>query len=230
MLQTLWADFLTLIFPESCLACGEPLGKQEHLVCLSCQLAMPQTQFHLQPTDNPLAKRFWGKVPLQHAFAYYRFSKHSRIQRLLHQLKYRNQPEIGELLGYWYGLQLARDGFTEHFDMIIPVPLHPAKQRKRGYNQADYIAAGISKGLGVPALPTALTRLVNTQTQTRKHRFERYENVKGVFATHNANLLRGQRILIVDDVITTGSTLETCAALVLDCGCESVSVASLATG
>jgi ComF family protein len=220
-------DFMAMIFPECCLACNDGLAKNEHLVCLSCQLAMPHTHFHLDE-KNPLAQRFWGKVPLSHASAFYKFTKQSRVQSLLHQLKYRNQPEIGRLLAYWYGQELLNTGFQQKFDLIIPVPLHPAKLRKRGYNQADSIALGLSDALDIPWAGSVVRRITNTDTQTRKQRLERFENVKGVFAVADTSLLRQQRVLLVDDVITTGATLEVCASLLLECGCSEVGVASIA--
>lgn len=221
-------DFWATVFPECCLACNEGLAKTEQLVCLACQSAMPHTHYHLS-ADNPLARRFWGKVSLSHAFAFYKFTKHGRVQKLLHQLKYRSQPEVGRLLGYWYGQELARAGMYKEFDLIIPVPLHPAKLRKRGYNQAECIALGLSEALDIPCAAMLVERIVDTETQTRKQRFDRFQNVKGVFAVADNQLLKNQRILLADDVITTGSTLEVLASLLLECGCSQVSVAAIAS-
>ena len=175
-----------------------------------------------------LALKFYGRVPLAHCLAYLKFIKGGRVQRLLHQLKYRNQPEIGDLLGQWYAHDLRAAGLGEAFDRVVPVPLHASKQRRRGYNQSDGFARGLAQGLGIEWSATALVRTVPTVTQTRKRRFERWQNVEDTFAVADAAAVQHQRLLLADDVVTTGATLEAAASALLQAGAQSVSIAVIA--
>ncbi|WP_303309686.1 ComF family protein [Hymenobacter sp. BT730] len=229
-LPAIWHDFVSLVFPRVCLACADSLARGEEHICTSCRTELPYTDYHLLPADaNPLARRFWGKVPVRYAFSYLRFLQHGRVQHLLHQLKYQGQQEVGLVLGRWYGYELAEKGFTQEFDLIIPVPLHPRKLAKRGYNQADCFAEGLAQGLQVPWLPNVLRRTEHTSSQTRKNRVERWENVASVFEVPNPAALSGLHVLLVDDVLTTGATLEACAVMLLAAGCREVSIATIAT-
>lgn len=223
------ADFIGLIFPRVCLACTEPLARGEDHLCTGCRAALPYTDYHLLPeAENPLARRFWGKVPVRHALSYLRFLRRGRVQHLLHQLKYQGQQDVGRVLGRWYGAELARHGLAPDFDLIVPVPLHPRKLARRGYNQSDSFAEGMALGLGVSWSPLALRRTENTTSQTRKNRTERWQNVAEVFEVAAPDLVQQQRILLVDDVLTTGATLEACAAVLLAAGCREVSIATIA--
>lgn len=227
-LPVILADFVGLIFPKVCLACAEPLSRGEDHLCTNCRAQLPYTDYHLLPaTDNPLARRFWGRVPVRHALSYLRFLRRGRVQHLLHQLKYRGQRDVGLVLGRWYGHDLARQEFQ--FDLIVPVPLHPHKLAKRGYNQSDPFAAGLAESLGIPWQPDALRRLEHTDSQTRKNRLERWQNVAEVFEVADAAAIQGKHILIVDDVLTTGATLEACAAALLAAGAAEVSIATIAS-
>ncbi|ALD22155.1 ComF family protein [Hymenobacter sp. DG25A] len=229
-LPAIWHDFVSLVFPRVCLACADSLARGEEYICTSCRTELPYTDYHLLPAEaNPLTRRFWGKVPVRHAFSYLRFLQHGRVQHLLHQLKYQGQQEVGLVLGRWYGYELAEKGFTPEFDLILPVPLHPRKLAKRGYNQADFFAEGLAQGLQVPWLPNVLRRTEHTSSQTRKNRVARWENVASVFEVPNPAALAGLRVLLVDDVLTTGATLEACAVVLLAAGCREVSIATIAT-
>ena len=229
MLRTLWQDFAGLIFPRLCLACREPLVTGETHLCTGCRAELPYTDFHLLPPEhNPLGRRFWGKLPLRHALSYLRFVRHGRVQHLLHELKYQGQRDVGTALGQLYGAELHAAGIAADFDLIIPVPLHPRKLAKRGYNQAAAFATGLADGLKVPANNTALRRTANTQTQTKKNRAQRWENVATVFEVENPAAVIGLRLLIVDDVLTTGATLEACGAVLLAAGAAEVSIATIA--
>lgn len=228
-LPLLLADFVSLIFPRVCLACEEPLTRGEEHLCTGCRAQLPYTDYHqLPPAENPLARRFWGKVPVEHAFSYLRFLQHGRVQQLLHQLKYRNQREIGTVLGQWYGHELYQHGLANTFDLVVPVPLHPRKLAKRGYNQSDYIAEGFGLGLQVPWAAHVLRRVLHTASQTRKSRVERWQNVATVFEVVDTTRIHDQRVLLVDDVLTTGATLEACAVALLAAGARTVSIATLA--
>lgn len=223
----MWQDFLQLIFPEYCLACQGPLERGEKHLCTSCRYSLPR--YNLNQTALPeLSQRFWGRLPLSHAWAYLKFSKGSRVQHLLHELKYNNQPEIGQALGRFMGAELASAGFGLDFDLIVPVPLHPDKLKKRGYNQSDVFAEGLGESLATPWSESTLTRTVATATQTRKKRYERWENVGSNFQLTERAEIAGKRILLVDDVVTTGATLEACGQVLLQGNCQSVSLATLA--
>ncbi len=225
----MFSDFVGLLFPRVCLACQEPLGRGEDHVCTDCRAQLPYTDYHrLAPLDNPLARRFWGKLPIAHALGYLTFQKHGRVQHLLHQLKYKNQQEVGRVLGRWYGQELFESGYAATFDLVVPVPLHPRKLARRGYNQADSFAEGLATGLTCPWYPDALRRTAHTDSQTRKTRFQRWQNVATVFEAARPDLFAGQHVLIVDDVLTTGATLEACAAVLLAAGASQVSIATIA--
>ena len=223
------SDFVALIFPRTCLACIEPLARGEDHICTGCRAQLPYTDYHRLPeAPNPLARRFWGKLPVQHALSYLRFLRHGRVQHLLHQLKYQRQQEVGLVLGRWYGTELADYGLAADFDLIVPVPLHRRKLAQRGFNQSDSFAEGLSRGLGVPWNAQALRRTAHTDSQTRKNRTERWLNVATVFEVAAPDAVVGRRVLVVDDVLTTGATLEACGAALLAAGCRAVSIATIA--
>ncbi|MBC7921991.1 MAG: ComF family protein [Ferruginibacter sp.] len=220
-------DFVSIIFPEYCRACLGPLERNEPYICTTCRFSLPRTNSHLTEM-TALTHRFWGRVPIWHSLAYLKFTKGGTVQQLLHQLKYNDQREIGETLGQWYGFELTEHGFAEKFDLILPVPLHASKLRKRGYNQSDCFAKGLSEGMRVAWSPDVLRRTVATPTQTKKKRLERWQNVDAVFEVTNEDFLRGKRILLVDDVVTTGATLEACAQELYRVACAAVSIATIA--
>lgn len=221
------ADFVNLIFPSVCLGCEEPLGRGEKYLCTDCLAQLPYTDYHLLPAAaNPLSRRFWGKVPIGHTLSYLRFLRRGRVQHLLHQLKYQGQRDVGLALGRWYGHDLARQGLR--FDLIVPVPLHPRKLATRGYNQSDTFAEGLAETMETPWHAHALRRTTHTDSQTRKSRLERWQNVARVFEVADIAAIQGKHVLVVDDVLTTGATLEACAAVLLAAGAAEVSVATIA--
>lgn len=174
-----------------------------------------------------VAQKFYGKVALQHAFAYYKFIKGGNVQKILHTLKYRNFPELGIMLGGWFGYALKEAGYT--FDIIIPVPLHRTRLRQRGYNQSDKIAEGMAEVMETPWADDIIVRTQKTITQTGKDRIERFENVSNIFSLEKPDAIKRKRVLVIDDVVTTGSTLEACIIAISGGNCESVSVAALAS-
>ncbi|SNC76773.1 comF family protein [Hymenobacter gelipurpurascens] len=229
-IPALLADFVSLVFPRVCLACEDPLARGENHICTSCRAQLPYTDYHkLPPAENPLARRFWGRLPIKHALSYVRFLRRGRVQHLLHQLKYQGQQDVGRVLGRWFGQELTEAGFQAEFDLIVPVPLHARKLAQRGYNQADSFAEGLSTGLGLPWHASALRRTAHTTSQTRKNRLQRWQNVASVFEVADVAAVQGQRVLLVDDVLTTGATLEACAAVLLAAGASEVSIATIAT-
>jgi ComF family protein len=226
LLSQALGDFVSLFFPDYCLGCSGSLVRGEKMICTRCMLEMPQTNYHYFP-DNPLKLRMAGRIPLIHALSFFRFNKNGRIQHVLHALKYKNEPDVGVMLGRVYGEKLKDLALS--FDLIVPVPLHPSRQRKRGYNQSAKFAQGLGESLEIPFREDVLIRSVKTATQTNKNKLKRWENVNDVFAIKDRGPIQSKHILLVDDVVTTGATLEACALVLTGHGCDRISIASIAT-
>jgi len=226
-LKELADDFLGLFFPSLCLSCGASLVRGEELLCTSCMIEINRTGFHLK-RDNAVERLFWGRCIIEKGAAFSVYNRGSRIRKLIHLMKYRGRKEIGFALGRIYGSYLHDSSFMDGIDILVAVPLHPDRLKKRGYNQSEYIARGISEVTGVPVAEKVLYRVSATNTQTRRGRFERWENVEGLFAVVDEKQIEDKHVLIVDDVITTGSTLEACANALQKGGKTRVSVVSLA--
>ena len=222
-----FSDFFNLLYPDLCVVCGDNLLKNEHHICLKCLHEIPKTNYHLT-VDNPIEKRFWGKVPVFRGTAFFFFQKGSPFQKLLHALKYKDLKQIGEILGKYAAADLLESPDFDSIDVIIPVPLHPKKYRKRGYNQSEWIGKGISQILQKPQDTTTLIRVRENTTQTKKSVFERYENTEGIFQISDKESLTGNHVLLVDDVLTTGSTLEACIKALLQIEGVKVSIFTLA--
>jgi len=220
-------DFAGLLYPRLCLACAERQPPRGSLVCASCQLKLPRTDHH-ELQENAFTERFWGRVPIFSGAAMFHFVKGGRAQHLLHQLKYEGKQEIGVLLGEWYGRDLRDSPWFRSVEAIVPVPLHPRKERLRGYNQSDTFARGLSRSMRVPWYKNGLHRRVFTETQTKKGRLERFGNVEEVFEVGEPSILAGKHLLLIDDVITTGATLEACAHTLLGLPGVKVSMATIA--
>jgi ComF family protein len=201
--------------------------RNEKLICTECYILIPRTNYHLK-TDNPVSQLFWGRCMIEQAAAFSFYTRDSRIRRLIHQLKYKGIREVGPELGRIYARTLKSSGFLNDIDLIIPVPLHPSKKRQRGYNQSDLISLGISEVSGIPMESELLVRKTVTKTQTRKTRYDRWINVEDIFRVTDQDRIKDMHILLVDDVITTGSTLEACASELLKVENVKVSVAALA--
>lgn len=219
--------FIDLLYPQFCEACGRSLVEGEQILCSYCRYEIPLTNFWLS-TENPAAKLFWGKVQLEQASSFFYFVKDSRYRQLVHKLKYKGRKEIGTYLGRLYGEYLAKSALYGSVNVIIPLPLHPKRLATRGYNQSEEIAAGIAKALQKPVLSTIIQREVYTETQTSKSRMERWKNVQNVFSVVDTEQLAGKHILLVDDILTTGATLEACANAIMKATSCRVSVATLA--
>lgn len=221
------SDVLELFFPSLCITCGERLITQEKYVCFNCWHDLPVTNFHLQP-DNKVAQLFWGRVEIAHATSFFAFKKGSRYQQLIHFIKYKGLKELGFETGRKFGFALRDSVWYGTVDLIVPVPLHPKKERLRGYNQSGWIARGMADAMKKPVSAGNLCRQVHTSTQTRKNRFERWQNVEDIFVIKKPEEFAGKHVLLVDDVVTTGSTLEACAFRLLKTKGTAVSIATLA--
>lgn len=220
-------DFVSLFLPRLCLACRAHLVRGERILCTECLLSMARTDFH-QKRDNTLEQTFWGRCLIERAAAFSVYKRGSRIRKLIHSLKYDGRRDIGRVLGEYYGTLLAESGFMDGIDLIIPVPLHPARERHRGYNQSECIAMGLSSSTGVPLRNDIITRAAEAGSQTKRGRYERWENVQGIFRLRKPERIRSRHVLVVDDVITTGSTIEACVGTLQEAGNVRVSVAALA--
>lgn len=221
------SDFTNLFFPNICEACGKNLLNNEKTICTECLYHLPKTNFH-QESENPVSRLFWGKVYIENATAYYFFHKGSSFQDLIHKLKYNGKQEIGYILGLHLGTDLYESELYKTIDLVIPVPLHPKREKKRGYNQSDSISKGIAEGMKINTNLKSLYRNIETETQTKKSKEERWKNVENIFCIKHPEKLQGKHILLVDDVITTGSTLEACANALLALKNTKVSIACLA--
>ncbi|NLA24778.1 MAG: ComF family protein [Bacteroidales bacterium] len=226
-IKSLFGDLIFLIYPNSCQVCNNSLMKGEESICLKCISDMPFTTYH-NNLDNPVNQLFWGKLQVEMATALFFFAKGSKYRNLLHSLKYRHKPEIGVFLGRELGFRIRNSEYFKNIDYLIPVPLHKSRLKERGYNQSTMICRGISDVTEIELYEDAIVRTVATQTQTKKNREERWENVAGKFALPNVESLKNKHVLLVDDVITTGATLEAVAHTLLEVEGLKISIAVLA--
>ena len=215
-----------LFYPRLCLSCGEWLIKEEEGLCLICTMQLPKSKFKLNDT-NPIAEVLWGRVPLKYASSFLLLNRSNMTHNILHSIKYKGNKDLAEYMGKLYARDIIGEG---HFlvDGIIPVPLHPIKKRQRGYNQADEFGIGLGYIFEKPCYGDGLKRVRYTETQTKKNREDRWENVSDIFELSPMVEVKGKHILLVDDVITTGATLESCARVILSQGPASLGVLTLA--
>ena len=226
--MALFDDLISLFYPRLCAGCNISLVNGEDILCLHCLADLPRTNYHLFP-ENPVFQIFIGRVNITLASSFCRFDKGGRLQHLLHQLKYNGNCEVGIKMGILFGYELIQSSSYQDIDAIIPVPLHPKKEKKRGYNQSAEICKGLSESMNRPVISGNLVREIHTSSQTRKGRFERWENVSGIFNVKNEASLTGKHLLLVDDVVTTGATLEACCEPLLKIPGVRVSIATLAS-
>ncbi|QJD81255.1 ComF family protein [Spirosoma rhododendri] len=205
------------------------LAQADQLLCTRCRLSLPETNDYRSPDRNDSHNKFAGKVPVRYVMSYARFSKGSVMQRIIHQIKYGGNKDAATALGRWYGAILTgHDSLANDIDMLVGVPLHKQRLRQRGYNQADQIASGLSEAMHTPARTDVLVRTRFKSSQTKKNRLERWANVSSVFTVADAEAVKDKHVAIVDDVLTTGATIEACAVELLRAGCREVSVITLA--
>ncbi|MDH6354160.1 ComF family protein [Dysgonomonas sp. PH5-45] len=212
--KNIFSGLLDLFFPSVCVACSRKLVEGEAFLCLECLAGLPKTNFCHQP-QNPVEQIFAGRFPFLNAASFFHFSKGGGLQQILHELKYKDNGPIGIWLGELCGNELKKSGFMKPIDVIVPVPLHPKRQRKRGYNQCLRIAKGLSHATGIDVCDDAVKRVIDNKSQTKKSRLARFENVSGIFHLEHPTLLENRHVLLVDDLITTGATMDECARTVL---------------
>jgi ComF family protein len=225
--MTIFQSFIDLIFPRICAGCQQPLQLNEELLCTDCRFDLPKTNSHIE-VDKKLVNKFAGKVNLEHSLAYLKFVKGGKVQKIMHEIKYKDNQELGEMLGRMYGAELRENGFSDKFDLILPVPLHKKRLIIRGYNQSDCLAKGLAESLKIEWRDNVLKRGIETESQVAKSRLERYENMQDVFYAENFEDLKDKRIVIIDDTLTTGSTLESCVLALNDAGAKNVSIIAMA--
>jgi ComF family protein len=226
--RSLFSDALHLFFPHTCMGCGTDLINTENILCFRCVANLPHTNFEKLP-GNPIEHIFRGRVHIEAASSQFYFSKGHLVQFLIHQLKYKGNKEAGKYLGAVMGKALLQSGRFTNADYLIPLPLYADKEFKRGYNQAEVICNGMSTAMNIPVYAKNVIRKRYTDTQTKKNRTDRWENVEGSFSILHPEKLHGNHIILVDDVITTGATLEACAQCLLTIPAIKISIAALAT-
>ena len=199
----------------------------EYVICSSCNFDLPRTNYSATPYENEMAKLFWGRIPIEKAAALFFYRAHSDSSRMIYSLKYLDHPEIGELMGRFAANEFMRNGFFDDVDMIVPIPLARKRKLKRGYNQSMEIARGVSGITSLPIKDNVVKRKSFTASQTHMNRWQRNENVRDVFVLKGKNDLKGKHVLIVDDVVTTGATVISCADELAKCGASRFSVMSL---
>ncbi|MEJ7769893.1 MAG: phosphoribosyltransferase family protein [Chitinophagaceae bacterium] len=220
-------DFSHLFFPHICIGCGTDIIGQAALLCFHCINRLPVTNFNYE-TGNQVEKLFYGRLPVIHAGSYCYFSKDSLVQRILHQLKYRGNKELGFFIGRMMGDWLMQSRRFDDIDALVPLPLYASREKRRGYNQAAILCDGIASSIKIPVLSNAVTRVSATETQTHKNRIERWHNMEGRFRLQNSEALKNKHVLLVDDVITTGATLEACGQELIMAANTQVSILTFA--
>ncbi len=226
-IQSSLNDFVHLIFPHICTGCGSDILDNHHQLCLRCLSELPVTNFFAQP-GNPVERKFYGRLPIRNAGAGYFFTKNSLIETLIYELKYKGNRDIGFYLGQLLAKFLSDNNRFSEADALVPLPLNARREKKRGYNQATALCNGIASVWKKPVLDKAVVRKVNTETQTHRGRITRWENMEGVFAVADVSAIENKLILLVDDVITTGASLEACGSEILKVTGTALSIATLA--
>lgn len=222
-----WIDALwELFFPSLCVVCDHRLAEGEEVLCALCNMRLPRTNLHLCK-DSEIEKMFWGKAHLERASSFFYYRKGSEYNRLIHRLKYYGGKSLGQAMGQMMARELQKDGFFTGIDLLVPVPLHPLREKKRGYNQSEWIVRGISSATGIPWRTDLVRRVIPTETQVHQSIFDRLENTKNAFEWDDCASLAGVHLLLVDDVLTTASTLSSCLSAVPGKGEVRISVLTL---
>ncbi|WP_282036020.1 ComF family protein [Saccharicrinis aurantiacus] len=220
-------SFFELFFPNNCELCSNSLYKHENYICGKCKKKLPRTYFNMVKT-NPAEQSLWGRIDIEHVHCFLFYAKENSTQQMLHTLKYKGEKELGKELAHIFADELEETHSLKGVDILIPVPLHPKKLFKRGYNQSEWIAKGIQEKTNLPIDNTTLIKAHNTESQTRKNRFSRYLSSKEMFSINDKHKLKGKHILLIDDVLTTGATIEACYNALANTDDIKVSILTLA--
>lgn len=226
-MQEILKEFINLLFPRLCVLCENALVRGEDYLCTACMAKLPHLALQDERRQH-LYKKLSASMPLQEVLAFLLYQKSGHSQKLLQLIKYKNFPELGTILGRHFGARLADAGYKHNFDVIIPVPLHKTRFKQRGYNQSEAFATGLAASLALPVATDVVIRANADTTQTRKSRIDRWLNVATSFEVVKREMLQGKRVLLVDDVVTTGATLEACGQVLLEAGCDQLSVGAIA--
>ncbi len=226
-LTTIFKEFVDFLLPRTCAACGRRLSVGEHVLCGMCSFEMPRTEHYKKPCDNELAQLFWVQIPIERAASLFYYRDHTEISHIIYRLKYFDRPDIGIDMGRMAATEFMQNNFFENIDCIVPVPLTRERLRKRGYNQSEMIARGVSAVTGIPVVNDAVCRTTFKESQTHKGRWERMDNVEDVFSCEHEERIKDCHVLVVDDVITTGATIIGCATVLVKAGASKISVMSL---
>ncbi len=223
-----WIDgFVSLFYPRCCVVCEGFLAEPEKGFCVSCDIHLPRTYLHLLE-NNPVEKIFWGRTTVEKVASWFYYKKGSDSDRLIHQLKYNQYKELGNILGRNMATELLGSGFFEGIELLVPVPLHPKKHQMRGYNQSHRIACGVASVTRLPVITQALVKIEETGSQLSKGVYQRWENTSNTFEVIRPELFRNRHILLIDDVITTGATLIACCRAVENIPHVKISILTLA--
>lgn len=226
-LKNIVHDFSHLFFPHICVGCGTDIIGKKAVLCFQCINRLPLTNFH-QHANNQVEKIFFGRLPIVLASSHCYFTKDSLIQRILHELKYRGNKDLGYFIGRMMGDAILQAGRFNDVNILVPMPLFAAREKRRGYNQAAILCDGIASTFQVPVMTKVVTRVSATESQTHKNRIQRWQNMEGRFELQDSNIIENKHILLVDDVITTGATLEACGHALLKAENTRVSILTLA--
>ena len=225
--MSLISDLFSVFFPTHCFMCGKRTFHSEDFICASCNMQMPRTHYAENPYNNYLAQVFWGRIPIEKASSLFFYNPDSKPATAIYDLKYHNHPEIGVDFGKLMAQEFSAHDFFKDIDVIVPLPLAKNRLRERGYNQSEMIAQGVKEITGIPINTGIVERTIYKESQTHKDRWSRYDNVEGVYHLLNANEAKGKHILLIDDVITSGATICSCANEIAKAGNVKFSVISL---
>lgn len=225
-IRQLWKDLIHVLFPDLCLACNHLPKTQQASFCTECIYLMPYTD-HFEIEENEVTQHFRGLVPIKHGAALLLFQEGNLTQRLLYQLKYQKKREVGSILGEIAGQKWLQSKVCSHVDLIVPVPIHPKKERLRSYNQSAVFGLAVSKILQVSCVQNVLIKSKENESQTGKNRAQRVENVSDVFKVDHIEMIKDKHVLLVDDVVTTGATAIACCQQLYKAGAKQVSILSI---
>jgi len=226
-MKNFFNSFTQLLFPNLCICCKRYLSNQERFICDMCNYNLPLYEFN-SLKDNDLRKKFWGTLPIQECLAYLSFKQNNEVQKVMHELKYNGNKEIGFAMGLTLGRLILSFDKLDDIDFIIPIPLHKKREDQRGFNQAEVIANGVSNIIKAPVLNNVVVRVINNKSQTNRNRLDRSINTDNIFKVMDLKPLEGKHILLLDDVITTGATMISCGNSLLRVKDLKLSVVGLA--